>query len=158
MINVITICQDGHLIPESASLGRTGEHNATLLRFGFFEKLNGELVSAFQKYLVAILPEGTLRYRIAGDFSVPAELTSTPELAFQKMGTTISSKVTFLIAEAAELDIPGPEKMQTVVNELYKYVPDFFKSFMTKQKLEGIAQKIYNNMKLFAENDAKESV
>lgn len=80
-------------------------------------------------------------------------------VAFQKMGTTIRSKVTFLIAEAAELDIPGPEKMQTVVNELYeKYVPDFFKSFMTKQKLEEIAQKIYNNMKLFAENDAKDSV
>lgn len=80
-------------------------------------------------------------------------------VAFQKMGTTIRSKVTFLIAEAAKLDIPGPEKMQTVVNELYdKYVPDFFKSFMTKQKLEEIAQKIYNNMKLFAKNDAKESV
>lgn len=61
-------------------IGTTGEHNATVLRFGFFEKLNGELVSAFQKYLVAILPEGTLRYPIDGDFSVPEELTSASEL------------------------------------------------------------------------------
>ena len=79
--------------------------------------------------------------------------------AYRKMGTTIRSKVTFLIAEAAELDIPGPEKMQTVVDELYeKYVPDFFKSFMTKQKLEEIAQSIYDDMKLFTENDLKDSV
>lgn len=79
--------------------------------------------------------------------------------AYRKMGTTIRSKATFLIAEVAELDILGPEKMQTVVNELYeKYVPDFFKSFMTKQKLEEIAQSIYDDMKLFTENDLKDSV
>ena len=79
-------------------------------------------------------------------------------IAYKNMGKTISEKATFLIAEAAKLDVLGSEKMQTVVNELYKYVPDFFKSFMTKQKLEEIAQKIYNNMKLFAVNDAKDSV
>lgn len=79
--------------------------------------------------------------------------------AYKKMGKTIQSKATFLIAEAAELDILGPEKMQRVVNELYeKYVPDFFKSFMTKKKLEEIAQSIYDDMKLFTENDLKDSV
>lgn len=79
--------------------------------------------------------------------------------AYRKMGKTIYSKATFLIAEAAELDILGPEKMQRVVDELYeKYVPDFFKSFMNKQKLEEIAQSIYNDMKLFTENDLKDSV
>ena len=78
--------------------------------------------------------------------------------AYRKMGETIQSKATLLIAEMAELDILGPEKMQRVVDELYeKYVPDFFKSFMPKSKLEEITQKIYNNMKLFAKNDAKEN-
>lgn len=79
--------------------------------------------------------------------------------AYRKMGKTIYSKATFLIAEAAELDILGPEKMQRVVDELYeKYVPDFFKSFMNKQKLKEIAQSIYDDMKLFTENDLKDSV
>ena len=44
-------------------------------------------------------------------------------------------------------------------DKLYeKYVPDFFKSFMNKQKLEEIAQSIYDDMKLFTENDLKDSV
>lgn len=80
-------------------------------------------------------------------------------IAYKQMGNTIQSKAALLIAQAAELDILGHEKMQTVVDELYtKYVPDFFKSFMTKQKLEEISQKIYNNMKLFTQNDLKDSV
>lgn len=79
--------------------------------------------------------------------------------AYKNMGKTIREKTTFLIAEAAKLDILGSEKMQTVVNELYeKYVPDFFKSFMTKQKLEEIAQSIYDDMKLFTQNDTKDTV
>ena len=78
--------------------------------------------------------------------------------AFKEMGKTISEKVPYLIAEAAKLDLLGSEKMQRVVNELYeKYVPDVFKAIMTKQKLEEIAQKIYDNMKLFAKNDGKEN-
>lgn len=80
MINRITICADGHMIPEYDCLGRTGEHNATVLKFDFFEDLNGKSVSDFQKELVAILPEGVLRYPIEGDFSVPEELTVCDEL------------------------------------------------------------------------------
>lgn len=81
MINKITICPDGHIIPDSDCLGRTGENNATVLRFDFFEDLNGKSVSDFQKFLVVILPEGVLRYPIEGDFSVPEELTACDELA-----------------------------------------------------------------------------
>ena len=81
MINRITICADGHMIPEYDCLGRTGEHNATVLMFDFFEDLNGKSVSDFQKFLVVILPEGVLRYPIEGDFSVPEELTACDELA-----------------------------------------------------------------------------
>lgn len=76
--------------------------------------------------------------------------------AYRNMGTTISEKARYLIAEAARLDLLGSEKMQTVVNELYeKYVPDIFKAIMTKQKLEKIAQDIYDDMKNFAVNDGK---
>ena len=80
MINVITVCSDGHIIPESDCLGRTGEHNATVLKFDFFEDLNGKSVSDFQKYIVAIFPEDTLRYHVESEFSVPEELTAHSEL------------------------------------------------------------------------------
>lgn len=78
--------------------------------------------------------------------------------AYRKMGTTIRSKATFLIAEAAELDMIGKEKMKIVVENLYRYVPKIFRRFMTKEKLEEIAQSIYDDMKLFTENDLKDSV
>lgn len=80
MINIIRICPDGHVIPESDCLGRTGENNATVLRFSFFEELNGKSVSDFRKRLVAIFPEGVLKYELNGDFSLPGELTSSEEL------------------------------------------------------------------------------
>lgn len=80
MINTITICPDGHMIPESDCLGRTGEHNATVLRFEFFKELNGKAVAELEKNLVAIIPEGALPFRINGDFSVPRTITLNPEV------------------------------------------------------------------------------
>lgn len=75
---------------------------------------------------------------------------------YKNMGKTIDEKARKLIAEVAQLDILGSEKMQRVVDELYeKYVPNFFKSFMTKEKLEEIAQDAYDDMKRFAVNDGK---
>ncbi len=76
--------------------------------------------------------------------------------AYIKAGKTIYSKASFLIAEAAELDILGAEKMKRVVNQLYEYIPPLLKKLLNKTKLEQIAQSIYDDMKLFAENDGKE--
>lgn len=80
MVNTIVICPDGHMIPESDCLGRTGEHNATVLRFEFFKDLNGEAVAELEKNLVAIIPEGSLPFRIDGDFYVPRTITLNPEV------------------------------------------------------------------------------
>lgn len=80
MVNNIRICPDGHIIPDSDCLGRTGEHNATVLQFSFFDKLNGEDMSDFEKYLVAELPEGNFPLAIDGDFLVPNILTCNTEL------------------------------------------------------------------------------
>ena len=67
-------------ISSSNIIGVTGENNATVLRFSFFEELNGKSVSDFRKRLVAIFPEGVLKYELDGDFSLPGELTSSEEL------------------------------------------------------------------------------
>ncbi len=81
MINNITVCPDGHIIPDSDSLGRTGEHNATVLNFLFFEKFNGEELKNFEKYLVALFPEGEKRYKLNDDkFQIPSELTEATEI------------------------------------------------------------------------------
>ncbi len=80
MVNTIVICPDGHMIPESDCLGRTGEHNATVLRFEFFKDLNGETVAELEKNLVAVMPEGALPFKINGDFYVPRTLTLNPEI------------------------------------------------------------------------------
>lgn len=80
MVNTIVICPDGHMIPESDCLGRTGEHNATVLRFEFFKELNGEAVAELEKNLVAVMPEGALPFRIDDDFYVPRTITLNPEI------------------------------------------------------------------------------
>lgn len=80
MVNTIVICPDGHMIPESDCLGRTGEHKATVLRFEFFKDLNGEAVAELEKNLVAVMSEGALPFRINGDFYVPRTITLNPEV------------------------------------------------------------------------------
>ena len=67
-------------ISSSNIIGVTGENNATVLRFSFFEELNGKSVSDFRKRLVAILPEGVLKYELNGDLRLPRELTASEEL------------------------------------------------------------------------------
>lgn len=70
--------------------------------------------------------------------------------AYKGTGKTINSKVSYLITEAAKLDLTGAEKMSDVVDKLYQYVPDIFKKLFTKERLEKIAQSVYDTMKEFA--------
>lgn len=76
--------------------------------------------------------------------------------AYRSTDKTINSKVSYLITEAAKLDLTGSQKMSEVVNELYGYVPAVFKKFFTKEKLEQIAQSVYNTMKEFAKTENAE--
>ena len=73
--------------------------------------------------------------------------------AYKGAGKTIYSKMSYLIAEAAKLDLIGAEKMKQVVDKLYSYVPTPFKKILTKDKLEAAAQGVYNNMKDFSETE-----
>ena len=75
--------------------------------------------------------------------------------AYKKMGATIPEKAAYLIAQCAKLDLLGAEKMQIVVDKLYENVPTAFKSILTKQKLQTIAQSIYDKMKAFSITEAE---
>ena len=58
--------------------------------------------------------------------------------------------VSKLIALAEETGMPGQEKMEMVVNGLYALVPAAFKAILTKEKLQDIAQTVFNQMKSYA--------
>ncbi|MBQ8574831.1 MAG: hypothetical protein IJ447_02145, partial [Clostridia bacterium] len=87
MLIKLNVFEDGNIyidngdsISSDNTIGRTGEHNATVLSFLFFEELNGEAVSGLEKKLVAVLDEGVIRYTLDGNFKLPKELTLSPEL------------------------------------------------------------------------------
>lgn len=73
--------------------------------------------------------------------------------AYRSTDKTICSKVSYLITEAAKLDLTGSQKMSEVVDKLYGYVPAVFKKFFTKERLEIIAQSVYDTMKEFAKTE-----
>ena len=127
MYNRISVCQDGHLLPQSDTLGRVGEHNATVLRFTFFEELNGNFVSDFQKYLVVLFEEGEKSYLIGQDnkFEIPLELTESPELLIRvdlKKDKDVIFKSEPKLFTFADSDIvpPSVPKKHPLIGELEK--------------------------------------
>ena len=62
----------------------------------------------------------------------------------------VYSIVSKLIALAEETGLPGHEKMEMVVHGLYALVPAAFKSILTKEKLQDIAQTVFDQMKSYA--------
>lgn len=76
--------------------------------------------------------------------------------AYKSTGKTIQEKLSYLISKAAELDIIGAEKMKSVVAALYSYVPVVFRPYLTKEKLQQTAQKVYDDMKEFAKIESEE--
>lgn len=87
----LKVCEDRNIyfenddgISSDCNLGTTGEHNATVLQFSFFDELNGKLVSDFEKELVAVTSQGSFKYDLGGeDFRIPKEITTDTELSLQ---------------------------------------------------------------------------
>lgn len=55
-----------------------------------------------------------------------------------------------LIGEAEKLDLPGPDKMRHVVHLLTLQVPILLAKILTPDVLEDMAQKAFDEMKIFA--------
>ncbi len=123
--NIFLDNDDG--ISSDSSLGRVGEHNATVLRFTFFEELNGKFVSDFQKYLVVLFEEGEKSYPIddSNEFEIPSELTESPELLIRvdlKKDKDVIFKSEPKLFTFADSDIvpPSVPKKHPLVGELEK--------------------------------------
>lgn len=64
--------------------------------------------------------------------------------------SSITSMVSYLIAQAEKTALSGSEKMQLVVSELYSKVPAVLRQLFTPEILEKLAQKIFDCMKEYA--------
>ena len=64
--------------------------------------------------------------------------------------SSITSMVSYLIAQAEKTALSGSEKMQMVVSELYKKVPAMLRQLFTPEILQKLAQTIFDCMKEYA--------
>ena len=70
-------------------------------------------------------------------------------LYFRSKGNVLGV-VSKLIALAEETGMPGPDKMAFVVDEMYKYLPTPFRAILTREKLQVIAQFIFDWTRKYA--------
>lgn len=126
MINVISVCADGHILADSDSLGRTGENNATMLEFEFFDKLGGKIVSDFEKELVALFPEGEKAFSITdNEFYIPSELTQQTELVLRvdlKNGNDVlfRSEPKLFVFTDSDIIPPDPQDKHPLIGDINK--------------------------------------
>ncbi len=62
----------------------------------------------------------------------------------------VVEKIVELIALAEKTGKPGPEKMDMVVDGLYRHMPVIFHKILTKDRLRKIAQYVFDWMKEYA--------
>lgn len=72
-------------------------------------------------------------------------------MVYFKVKGNLIGMVSELIALAEQTGFAGSEKMKMVVGQLYDKVPTFLKNIITEDKLEHIAQWIFDWMRKYAE-------
>lgn len=87
-------------------------------------------------------------------FVILASVTFGFMLYFKAKGHVLGA-VSELIALAETTGLPGSEKMAKVVAELYGKVPAFLKKILNKEKIEIIAQWIFDWMRKYADEYKK---
>lgn len=57
-----------------------------------------------------------------------------------------------LIAEAEKINASGAEKMEYVVSNIYAALVPFAKTYFTKERIQSIAQAVFDRIRAYAEN------
>lgn len=70
-------------------------------------------------------------------------------LYYRSRGSVVEL-VSRLIALAEATGLPGPEKMQQVVDGMYQYLPAPFRAILTREQLAKIAQDIFDWTRQYA--------
>lgn len=69
---------------------------------------------------------------------------------YLKIKETISIDIVRLIAEAEKLEAPGAEKMRWLVQALYCQMVPLFKVYFTRERIQKIAQSIFDEIRKYA--------
>ena len=78
-------------------------------------------------------------------------ITAMLAAAYFALKAVLTGDVSQLVALAEMTALPGPEKMAQVVASMYQHVPKAFRAILTEERLEAIAQGIFNWMRKYAE-------
>ena len=57
-----------------------------------------------------------------------------------------------LIAEAEKINASGAKKMEYVVGNIYTKLVPFAKAYFTKERIQSIAQAVFDRIRAYAEN------
>ena len=72
-------------------------------------------------------------------------------VGFVRLRSVMNVDIVNLIAEAEKMTVPGAEKMQWVVSEVYSSLSALARAYFTKERIEAIAQKLFDTIRAYAE-------
>lgn len=72
-------------------------------------------------------------------------------MGFMKLKEDLSIDIVKLIAEAETKPLTGAEKMQWLVSTIYDTTIPFAKAYFTRERIQKLAQMIFDNIRAYAE-------
>lgn len=76
-------------------------------------------------------------------------------IGFLRLREAMNIDIVNLIAEAEKMAVPGEEKMKYVVGRIYTSLGTLAQTYFTKERIESIAQKLFDKIRAYAEEYKK---
>ncbi len=76
-------------------------------------------------------------------------------IGFLRLREAMNIDIVNLIAEAEKMTVPGEEKMKYVVGRIYVSLNSLAQAYFTKERIESIAQKLFDKIRAYAEEYKK---
>lgn len=76
-------------------------------------------------------------------------------IGFLRLREAMNIDIVNLIAEAEKMTVPGEEKMKYVVGRIYVSLGTLAQTYFTKERIESIAQKLFDKIRAYAEEYKK---
>lgn len=76
-------------------------------------------------------------------------------IGFLRLREAMNIDIVNLIAEAEKMAVSGEEKMKYVVGRIYTSLSAIAQAYFTKERIESIAQKLFDKIRAYAEEYKK---
>lgn len=76
-------------------------------------------------------------------------------IGFLRLREAMNIDIVNLIVEAEKMTVPGEEKMKYVVGRIYTSLSRLAQTYFTKERIEAIAQKLFDKIRAYAEEYKK---